>query len=123
MRPGGRTAAQYAATYSSGGVANNTLVFTIAYGSPASSNSGNCGSDVSAGTHPNITPCQSLQQMATQKSGESISDYFYSDYAAQGGDAGCQANSSNSGVVAISDIYEKILSDLSHARLIPNGTT
>jgi Flp pilus assembly protein TadG len=117
------TAAQYAATYASGGVANNTLVYTIAYGSPASSNSGNCGSDVSAGTYPNVTPCQSLQKMATQVTGESISPYFYSDYTAEGGDSGCQANSANSGTTAISDIYAAIAAKLTSARLIPNGTT
>jgi Flp pilus assembly protein TadG len=116
-------AAQYAATYTSGGVANNTLVFTIAYGSPASSNSSNCGSDVHAGNHPNITPCQSLQQMATQVSGQTISPYFYSDYTAEGGDAGCQANTANSGTTAIADIYNAIAAKLASARLIPNGTT
>jgi hypothetical protein len=116
-------AGQYVATYSSGGVSNPTLVYTIAYGAPASSNSSNCGSDVSSGAHPNITPCQTLQKMATQVSGESISDYFYSDYTAQGGDSGCQANSANSGTTAISAIYTAITAKLSSARLIPNGTT
>jgi hypothetical protein len=61
--------------------------------------------------------------MATQVSGESISDYFYSDYTAQGGDSGCQANSANSGTTAISAIYTAITAKLSSARLIPNGTT
>lgn len=118
------TAAQYAAGYSSGGTANNTLIFTIAYGSPASSNSSNCGSDVNDGlTYSNITPCQTLIDMATQVSGYTISPYFYSDYTAQGGDSGCQANSDNSGITAISDIYSAIAAKLTSARLIPNGTT
>jgi Flp pilus assembly protein TadG len=117
------TAAQYAATYASGGNANNTLVFTIAYGSPAESNSGDCGSDVGAGTQPNITPCQALQKMATQVSGDAISPYFYSDFKVTGGDSGCTANTDNSGITAISDIYAAIATKLMGARLIPNGTT
>lgn len=118
-------AAQYAATYSSGGTQNNTLVFTIAYGSPTTSDSSDCASDRSGGAHRNITPCQTLQQMATQKTGYSVSPYFYSDWAAQGGSqsSGCQANSDNSGTTAISDIYAAIVSKLNNARLIPNGTT
>lgn len=117
------TAAQYAAQYPASGTANNTLVFTIAYGSPAESNSGDCGTDVNAGSSPNITPCQALQQMATQVAGDTISPYFYSDYTAEGGDAGCQANSDNSGITAISDIFTAITAKLTSARLIPNGTT
>jgi hypothetical protein len=117
------TAAQYAATYTASSTANNTLVFTIAYGSPASSNSSNCGSDVGAGTYPNITPCQAMQKMATQVTGDSISPYFYSDYKVTGGDSGCTANTDNSGITAISDIYAAIGTKLLGARLIPNGTT
>jgi hypothetical protein len=121
------TAGQYAANYTSGGTANNTLVFTIAYGASAQSNpapngSGACDTDVGAGTHAGISPCQTLQQIATQQSGYSISPYFYSDYTAQGGDSGCQANSDNSGITAIADIYSAIAAKLTSARLIPNGT-
>lgn len=115
-------AAQYAATYSSGGTPNNTLVFSIAYGAIAGS--GGCTSDTSYGTHKGITPCQAMQQMATQD-GTSVSGYFYSDWAAQGGtsSSGCQADSANSGTTAISDIYQAIVTKLTSARLIPNGTT
>ena len=118
-------AAQYAATYTSGGKANNTMVFAIAYGAPATSSSANCGSDRSGGSHRNITPCQALQGMATQETGVAVSPYFYSDWAAQGGSqiSGCQANSDNSGTTAIADIYEAIVTKLTNARLIPNGTT
>jgi len=110
-------AAQYAATYSSGGVANNTKVYTIAYGALTSG----CSTDKSTSNHKNITPCQTLQQMATQVSGESVSDYFYSDVNSE--NSGCSANSNNSGTSAIADIYVKILASLVKARLIPNGTT
>lgn len=113
------TASQYAATYAGGGTANNTLVFTIAYGALTSG----CTTDSYTSAYRGITPCQTLQKMATQKTGYSISPYFYSDYTAQGGDAGCQANSDNSGITAISDIYSAIAAKLSSARLIPNSTT
>ncbi|HEX4037285.1 MAG TPA: pilus assembly protein TadG-related protein [Acidobacteriaceae bacterium] len=111
-------AAQYAAGYTSGGKSNNTLVFTIAYGALTSG----CSTDKSTSTHKDVTPCQALQDMASQITGESPSDYFYSDYAAQGGDAGCQANSNNSGTTAISQIYSAIAGKLYTARLIPNDT-
>jgi hypothetical protein len=112
-------AAQYAATYSSGGVSNPTKVYTIAYGALTSG----CSTDSRTSSHKGISPCQTLQDMATQVSGESISDYFFSDWTATGGDSGCQANSNNAGTTAISDIYLKILANLVKARLIPNGTT
>jgi hypothetical protein len=115
-------AAQYAATYSSSGTDNNTLIFSVAYGAPITSSSGNCGSDRSGGNHRNITPCQTMQQMATQD-GTTISGNFYSDWAAQGASSGCQADSANSGTTAISDIYQAIVAKLTSARLIPNGTT
>jgi hypothetical protein len=112
-------AAQYAATYSSNGVSNPTKIYTIAYGALTSG----CTTDARTSSHPGITPCQTLQAMATGGSAGNPSDYFYSDWAATGGDSGCTANSDNSGTTAISDIYQKILASLVEARLIPNGTT
>ena len=113
-------AAQYAATYSSGGTDNKTLVYSIAYGAATSG----CSTDSSHGTHRGISPCQALQDMATQD-GTTISGYFYSDWATQisGASSGCQADSANSGTTAISDIYTAIVTKLTSARLIPNGTT
>src|SRR5208283_323888 len=77
-----------------------TLVFTIAYGSPSTSkgggssgNQGNCASDIGAGQHSNITPCQDMQQMSSGwNATPQDKSHFYSDYydAAQG-DTGCQA--------------------------------
>jgi hypothetical protein len=64
-----------------------------------------------------------MQKMATQVTGDAISPYFYSDYKVTGGDSGCTANSDNSGITAISDIYAAISTKLMGARLIPNGTT
>ncbi|MGA7525401.1 MAG: pilus assembly protein TadG-related protein [Acidobacteriaceae bacterium] len=107
------TAAQYASTYPSSTSTNGTLVYTIAYGALAS---GGCTSD----SNPHMTPCQALQNMATVSS---TGQYFYSDWTATGGDSGCQASDSNSGITAINSIYKAIAEDLSGARLIPNGTT
>jgi Flp pilus assembly protein TadG len=110
-------AALAAKNYTSGGTANGTKVYTIAYGALTYG----CTTDTSVSSHVGVTPCQTLQQMATPVSGESISDYFFSDVSSSS--AGCNANSSNSGVSAINDIYLKILASLVKARLIPNGTT
>lgn len=115
-------AAQYAATYTSGGKANNTLIFTIAYGALTTSGSKSCNTDVGTGSYSNITPCQTMQKMATQVPGETPSDYFYSDYNVPGGDSGCTADTNNSGLKAISQIYQAIAGKLWTARLIPNDT-
>lgn len=109
-------AAQYASTYPNNSSSNGTLIYTIAYGALAS---GGCTTDSRSGSHPGITPCQALQDMATISS---TGEYFYSDWEATGGDSGCQASNGNSGITAISQIYKAIAEDLSGARLIPNGT-
>ena len=98
-----------------------TTIYTIAYGSPSTSSSANCGSDRSYNaSHPDITPCQALQDISTNYT-KGDTSHFYSDYNF-GGDTGCQASGANSGTTAISDIYKAIASDLSGARLIPNST-
>lgn len=119
-------AAQYAATYSG----NNTLVYTISYGALTTSQArsrsnpnGNCGTDVGGGNHPGITPCQTLQQMATVVTGYSISPYFYSDYNVPGGDSGCVANSANSGITSLNQIFTAIANSLTSVRLLPNVTS
>lgn len=118
-------AAQYASTYP-GDSTDGTLVYTIAYGAltqsaarSGSNPNGDCGTDVSGGRHVGITPCQTMQQMATVSS---AGRYFYSDWPAQGANSGCQASSSNSGVTAINEIFNFITADLTGARLIPNTT-
>ncbi|MGA8530338.1 MAG: pilus assembly protein TadG-related protein [Acidobacteriaceae bacterium] len=97
-----------------------TIVYTIAYGSPTSSNSQDCYSDVGAGSHPGITPCQTLQDMSTNYTTGDTS-HFFSDYNFGGGSP-CTASGSNSGTTAIADIYSKIAAQLTGARLIPNNT-
>jgi len=109
-------AGQYAATYKVGSTTNGTAVYTIAY----DANTSGCTTDKNAGTHANTTPCKALQLMATQD-GSSPTGYFYSDVNSSG--SGCTANTTNSGLTAISDIYLNIQKKLSGARLIPDSTT
>ncbi len=108
-----------------------TLIFSIAYGSPSTStgggtygNGGNCGTDVGAGQHPGITPCQDMQQMSTGwNSTPQDTSHFFSDYynAAQG-DAGCQAAGPNNTITSLQDIAASIVGLLSGVRLIPPNT-
>lgn len=106
----------------------STAVYTVAYGSPSTSSSSNCGYDrTSTAKYEDITPCQTLQWMATGgspgNSSATPSNYFFSDYSVSGGDSGCQANSSNNSVKSLVDIFHSIASSLTRVRLIPNSTT
>ncbi|MGA8086913.1 MAG: pilus assembly protein TadG-related protein [Terracidiphilus sp.] len=105
----GVEAAKYAATYPG----NPTKVYTIAYGSPTTSNSSNCGSDVGRGAHPNISPCTAMKTMASSPQN------FYSDYYMSGGDPACQAT----GLIdySLDGIFKAIAYQLTTVRLIPNG--
>lgn len=112
-------AAQYAATYSG----NRTRVYTVAYGALTTSSTSNCKTDrTTASSHPNISPCQTLQQMATGSTSTYTSDYFYSDYNVPGGDAGCVANSTNSAITNLNQIFKYIGESFTSVRLIPVGT-
>ena len=94
------TAAQAAASA-------GTLVYTVAYGAEASG----CATD----TSPTITPCQTMQQMA------SSSSYFFSDYTATGGSSSCI--SAAQPITGLNQIFNAIVTDLTTVKLIPNGTT
>jgi len=116
-------AAQAAATY----LGNPTRVYTVAYGSPTTSTKsgyplGNCASDVNAGKHQNITPCQAMQQMSSNYHSTSNDPYFFSDYSVPGGDSGCTAMAGNAGNVSLNGIFNAIRGSLLYARLIPNNT-
>jgi hypothetical protein len=93
------TAAQAATTA-------GTRVYAVAYGAEASG----CSSD----TSPAITPCQTMQQIA------SAPGYFFSDYTATGSDSTCV--SASQPVTNLSQIFQVIAGDLTIARLIPNNT-
>jgi hypothetical protein len=94
------TAAQNAA-------AAGTRVYSVAYGATSSG----CSTD----TSPAITPCQTMQQIA------SSSQYFFSDYTATGGSSSCV--SAAQPITGLNQIFTTILTDLSTVKLVPNGTT
>lgn len=115
-----------AANYIKAYTPSSTLVYTVAYGAPSTSSSSNCGYDRnSTATYQDITPCQTMQWMATggSKTESTPSNYFYSDYTVTGGDPACKANSSNNSVTSLVGIFQSIYSSLTHVRLIPNSTT
>jgi len=87
-----------------------THVYTVAYGAEASG----CSTDTS-GTYKGITPCQTMQDMA------SAPQYFFSDYTATGGTSSCI--SASQPTTNLNQIFVQIAGDLTVSRLIPNGTT
>ena len=86
-----------------------TLVYSVAYGSEPTG----CASDQYGGSYPNITPCDTMADMA------SASQYFYSDFHQSGSGSVCVAGQP---VTSLSDIFTAISADLTTARLIPNNT-
>lgn len=84
-----------------------TRIYAVAYGAEASG----CVSD----TSPTITPCQTMQQIASSPG------YFFSDYTATGGDSSCI--SASQPATSLTQIFQVIAGDLTVAKLIPNGTT
>jgi Putative Flp pilus-assembly TadE/G-like len=88
-------------------VSAGTRIYSVAYGAEASG----CASD----TNPTITPCQTMQKIASSPG------YFFSDYTATGGDSTCIAASQPA--TNLSQIFQVIAGDLTVAKLIPNGTT
>jgi len=94
------TAAQTAASA-------GTKVYAVAYGAEASG----CTTD----TSPPITPCQTMQGIASSPA------YFFSDYTATGGTSSCI--SASQPVTGLSQIFQVIASDLTEVKLLPNNTT
>jgi hypothetical protein len=106
----------------------SSAIYTVAYGSPSTSSTSNCEYDrTSTAKYEYVTPCQTMQWMATGgtagSSSATPSNYFYSDYSVTGGDSGCKANSTNNSVNSLVEIFHSIASSLTRVRLIPNGTT
>ena len=93
------TAAQNAA-------AAGTTVYSVAYGAESSG----CTTD----TSPAITPCETMQQIASSPSN------FFSDYTATGGTSSCVSASRPTS--NLNQIFTQIAEDLTVARLIPNNT-
>jgi len=84
-----------------------TRVYTIGYGSPTSG----CTTDTTYSAHKGITPCQTIQDMASDVS------YFFSDDG-----EGCSSpNEAN--FTSLTQIFPVIVNTFSHPQLVPNGTT
>jgi hypothetical protein len=86
--------------------AAGTIIYSVAYGAEASG----CTTD----TSPKITPCQTMQAIA------SSSLNFFSDYTATGGTSSCISSSRPTS--NLNQIFQEIAGDLTVARLIPNNT-
>ena len=92
----------------------NTTVYTIAYGA---SNSGCASDDYNSKTNPsgtNITPCQTVQQMATSAS------TFYSDAAASANPGQCVSSSNPN--LSLNAIFKQVATQFTVARLIPDSS-
>ena len=99
------TAAQWAAQQNAAGATvTGTKVYAVGYGSESSG----CTTD----TKPSITPCQTMQQIASNPT------YFYTDYTSTTN--GCVAASQPA--ATINQIFTEIAMDFTQARLIPNNT-
>ena len=96
-----------AVTAAAAAAAAGTRVYAVAYGAEASG----CTTD----TSPAITPCQTMQQIASSPA------YFFSDYTATGGTSSCI--SASQPVTGLNQIFQVIVTDLTEVKLIPNNTT
>ncbi|MFZ0887028.1 MAG: vWA domain-containing protein [Candidatus Binataceae bacterium] len=94
-----------AITSAQNAAAAGTTVYSVAYGAESSG----CSTD-----SPAITPCQTMQQIA------SSSQNFFSDYTATGGTSACVSASRPTS--SMNQIFTEIGEDLTVARLIPNNT-
>jgi len=86
--------------------AAGTSIYAVAYGAEASG----CSTD----TKPTITPCETMQQIASSPSN------FFSDYTAKGGTSSCISAARPTS--NLNQIFTEIGEDLTVARLLPNNT-
>jgi hypothetical protein len=113
----GIAAAQYASSLTDAKGKLDTTVYTVAYGSPSSG----CSSDAKSKSNPtgtNLTPCQTMAQMATSAS------TFYSDATATQSKGQCTSPNNTqqtNGKGGLEGIFQAILTQLTHARLIANN--
>ncbi|MFN7998266.1 MAG: Tad domain-containing protein [Bryobacteraceae bacterium] len=105
--PSTRQQCHQAVTAAQTAAAAGTKVYTVAYGATSSG----CSTD----TSPTITPCQTMQQIASSPA------YFFSDYTATGGSSSCI--SAAQPITGLNQIFQTILTDLLNVKLIPNNTT
>ncbi len=95
-----------AITSAQNAAAAGTIVYSVAYGAEASG----CTTD----TSPTITPCETMQQIASSSSN------FFSDYTATGGTSSCISASNPTS--NLNEIFTQIANNLTVARLVPNNT-
>jgi Flp pilus assembly protein TadG len=96
-----------AVTAAAAAAAAGTHVYSVAYGAASSG----CDTD----TNPSITPCQTMQQIA------SAPQYFFSDYTASANNGQCI--SASQPTTNLNQIFTQIAGDFTVSRLIPNSTT
>ena len=108
--PSTKNQCSQAITAAKAATAAGTRVYAVAYGAEASG----CSTDTS-GTYSGITPCQTMADIA------SATQYFFSDYTQSGSSSSC--SSSSQPTSNLNQIFTEIASDMTVARLIPNGTT
>ncbi len=93
--------------------AAGTTVYSVAYGAESSGCTTDNGSSA-------ITPCQTMQQIASSPGTIPNSANFFSDYTATGGSSACV--SAARPTTSLIQIFTEIGDDLTVARLIPNNT-
>jgi len=89
-----------------------TTVYAVAYGAEASG----CTTDIS----PAITPCQTMQQIASSPGIIPNPANFFSDYTAKGGSGACISAARPTS--SLNQIFTEIADDLTVSRLLPNNT-
>jgi hypothetical protein len=98
--------------------AQNTLVYSVAYGSESSG----CTTDTS-GPQANITPCQVMSEMASPNTsntnGTVQTVYFYSDYKQSGSGSTCVSLAAP--VANLDSIFGAIAGNLLTVRLVPES--
>lgn len=99
--PSTRQECHQAVTAAQAAAAAGTRVYSVAYGAASSG----CSTD----TNPSISPCQTMQEMASSPS------TFFSDYAA--GSSSCQ--SAARPTTNLNQIFTEIAGDFTTARLVP----
>ena len=82
-----------------------TTVYTVAYGTPSTG----CSSD----TNPTITPCQVMQQMATNNT------TFFADYGSSTNPGACQNAARPTS--SLTQIFTEIAGDLTTSRMTPGS--
>jgi hypothetical protein len=94
-----------------------TRIYSVAYGSESSG----CTTDTS-GTYSGISPCQTMEDIASSHwASPSTDQYFYADANQSGSGIDTSCASEANSLSNLSDIFLAIANDLQNSRLIPNS--